>query len=100
MTFVFGTATLVLSATSAKHCNEGIFLQRPLIRSPALGRNKHTFLVPFADIDLWAKGQTEPDRIVSCESIIAKSALSSRGWAAQERIVAKRILHYTRTEMI
>ncbi|KAK3360910.1 heterokaryon incompatibility protein-domain-containing protein [Lasiosphaeria ovina] len=51
MTSVFGTATLVLSATSAKHCNEGIFLPRLLIRSPALGRKKHTFLVPFADID-------------------------------------------------
>ncbi|KAK0745558.1 heterokaryon incompatibility protein-domain-containing protein, partial [Schizothecium vesticola] len=55
MADIFGTATLVLSATSAKHCDEGIL-------QPRLS--------------------------------------TSRGWAAQERMVAQRVLHYTPAGMI
>ncbi|KAK3986801.1 heterokaryon incompatibility protein-domain-containing protein [Cladorrhinum sp. PSN332] len=80
MTDIFGTATLVLSATSAKHCDAGILRPRLRTCSPPLGPSKNWFLMV----------QTR-----SIEGIISFLPLSSRGWAAQERMVAQRVLHYT-----
>ncbi|KAK4456836.1 heterokaryon incompatibility protein-domain-containing protein [Cladorrhinum samala] len=87
MTEIYGTATLVLSATGAKHCDKGILKPRPRTCSPPLGPSKMFF---FRD------GSYRDNRI---EQAIECQPLSSRGWALQERIVAQRILHYTPEEM-
>jgi len=88
MADIFGTATLVLSATSAEHCDEGILQPRLSTCSPLLGPSKDWFL-------------TRPKRtFTTLESEINAYHLSSRGWAAQERMVAQRVLHYTPAGMI
>ena len=89
MANIFGTATLVLSATSAKHCDDGILQPRLSTCSPLLGPSKNWFL-------------TRPKLTftTTMESEINAGHLSSRGWAAQERMVAQRVLHYTPAGMI
>jgi hypothetical protein len=89
MADIFGTATLVLSATSAKHCDEGILQPRLSTCSPLLGPSRSWFL-------------TRPKLTfaTTLESEINASHLSSRGWAVQERMVAQRVLHYAPAGMI
>lgn len=86
MTEIYGTATLVLSATGAKHCEKGILGPRPRTCSPPLGPSKMFF---FRD----GRYRDDIEQIIECQP------LSSRGWALQERMVAQRILHYTPGEM-
>jgi len=88
MADIFGTATLVLSATSAKHCDEGILQPRLSTCSPLLGPSKNWFLA-------------RPRRtFTTLELEINAGHLNSRGWAVQERMMAQRVLHYTPAGMI
>ncbi|KAK0625839.1 heterokaryon incompatibility protein-domain-containing protein [Immersiella caudata] len=90
MADIFGTATLVLSATSAKHCDEGILQPRFSTCSPLLGPSKSWFLT-----------RPKPSFTAgTLESEINAGHLISRGWAFQERMVAQRLLHYTTAGMI
>jgi hypothetical protein len=85
MASYYGLSTLMISATAAEDSSRGILKPRDALRSPILGIRKRFFLCQ----DLLRSG-IEIDR----------SVLATRGWAAQERMLAPRVLHYTKQQMI
>lgn len=85
MTTVYGEATLVISATAAKDPNSGILTKRRVLYSPVLGLSKSQHLRQRLLRKMWD---------VDC------SPLSTRGWALQERVLAPRIMHFTKRQMI
>ena len=85
MASYYGLSSLMISATAARSSHEGFLKRRRVIFSPALGEEKNYHL---------RYGIVEP------EIDIGSSILSTRGWAAQERMLAPRIIHYTRRQMI
>ncbi|KAF2129731.1 HET-domain-containing protein, partial [Dothidotthia symphoricarpi CBS 119687] len=71
MGMIYQNATVTIAATSARHCNEGLFLAIP---------NR-----------LW-------DHLDS-DSEIGQSRWNTRAWVVQERILSRRILHFGRTQL-
>ena len=85
MASYYGLSTLMISATAAEDSSRGILNRRDVSRSPMLGKGKSFYL----------------HQIMLRHSFqLNSSILSTRGWAAQERMLAPRILHYTRQQMI
>ncbi|KAI4703473.1 hypothetical protein J4E89_010049 [Alternaria sp. Ai002NY15] len=85
MASYYGLSSLMISATAARNSHEGFLKRRNVIFSPGLGDKKSFYL---------RYGVIRPD------ADIAASILSTRGWAAQERMLAPRVLHYTQRQMI
>ena len=85
MTSYYGLSSLMISATAAINSCEGILIRRNVLFSPGLGQDKSFYFHHGID----------PPHID-----IAGCILSTRGWAAQERMLAPRIIHYTRQQMI
>ncbi len=95
MANVYNNAVLVLSAMSATNSEAGILNDRPALCSPPLGVGKtHYFLDAKYLVGEYGNGRESP------LSVLTNLPLNKRGWAAQERIMAARILHYTTYEMI
>lgn len=85
MASYYGLSSLMISATAARDSCEGFLTRRDVIVSPRLGVERSRYS---------RYGIIRPDRD------IADSILSTRGWAAHERLLAPRIIHYTRRQMI
>jgi hypothetical protein len=85
MASYYGLSTLMISATAAKDSSEGILTARSVLYSPILGREKRYYLCQ-------SRLRSDAD--------IDESVLATRGWAAQERMLAPRILHYTKRQMM
>ncbi|KAF5876203.1 putative het domain protein [Botrytis fragariae] len=82
---IFAQATLLLSADNVSSPTEGLIQDRAIFNSPPLGINKDRYLRlsclrNHADLD--------------------SSPLSTSGWAFIERILAPRILHFTKRQLI
>ncbi|KAL9115202.1 MAG: hypothetical protein Q9227_000996 [Pyrenula ochraceoflavens] len=85
----YQNAIMTISATGAKGSDEGLFLDRPglrldpqplsLRRRTPSGNVRETILYPH--VPLW-------------KSEIGMSPLLERGWAMQERVLSRRILHF------
>ncbi|GFF26253.1 hypothetical protein IFM61606_09687 [Aspergillus udagawae] len=82
---IYGQAALMLSTEIAEHAGSGIFHDRRVFYSPALGRNKDKYL---------------RQRLLRWTSDIEESSLAGRGWEILERMLAPRILHVTRRQLI
>jgi hypothetical protein len=85
MASYYGLSTLMISATAAEDSSKGILKPRNTLCSPCLGERKTLYLC---------------QNLLGSSIMIDRSVLGTRGWAAQERILAPRILHYTRQQMI
>ena len=85
MTTVYGEATLVISATAAKGSDSGILTKRRVLYSPVLGLAKSRHLRQRLLRGMWD---------------VDNSPLSTRGWGLQERVLAPRIVHFTKRQMI
>ncbi|KAK6087655.1 heterokaryon incompatibility protein [Seiridium cupressi] len=82
----YSNSLLTISALDAGSVHEG-FLQE---RNPGVMAPLH----PNAAGNLWIR-----DPIPSRGEVFRLSALNSRGWALQERLLSRRVLHYARSEM-
>ncbi|CAF9927214.1 hypothetical protein IMSHALPRED_007166 [Imshaugia aleurites] len=85
MITVYGEATLVISATAAKDSDSGILTKRRVLYSPVLGLAKSRHLRQRLLRGMWD---------------VDNSPLSTRGWGLQERVLASRIVHFTKRQMI
>lgn len=86
MTLYYGRSTLMISATWAKNASQGFLNSReksPV--SPVMGTEAEYYL-------------SRQSKVTTSE--INHSRLATRGWAAQERILAPRIIHYTPSQII
>jgi hypothetical protein len=81
----YGQAALMISATVGKDADSGILHDRHILYSPALGTNKNRFL--RIQLLRWKRD-------------LERSQLSKRGWAAIEKMLAPRILHFAEHQMI
>ncbi|ATZ47059.1 hypothetical protein BCIN_02g03850 [Botrytis cinerea B05.10] len=82
---IFSQATLLLSADNVQSPAEGLIQERAIFNSPPLGINKDRYLRlsclrNHADLD--------------------SSPLSTSGWALIERMLAPRVLHFTKRQLI
>ncbi|KAG0648754.1 hypothetical protein D0Z07_4765 [Hyphodiscus hymeniophilus] len=84
-TLIYGQAALMISATEGVDSNSGILHERHILYSPALGLNKNRYLRLHLLRWKWD---------------LERSALGKRGWAAIERMLAPRILHFARRQLI
>jgi hypothetical protein len=82
---IYGQAVLMLSANAGEDTNSGIFHDRHVLYSPALGSNKDRYL---------------RQQLLHWSLDIEESPLAARGWAILERILAPRIVHFTQRQMI
>jgi len=85
MAFYYGLSSLMISATAAEDSSRGMLNPRDISQSPMLGKEKKFYLYRS---------------LLRLSFQLDISILSTRGWAAQERVLAPRILHYTRQQMI
>ncbi|KAJ4351485.1 uncharacterized protein N0V89_006828 [Didymosphaeria variabile] len=85
MSLYYGRSSLMISATAAEDSTRGILTNRHIRYSPLLGKGRNYQLRP---------GQ------LSSSYGIDSSMLATRGWAAQERVLAPRIVHYTTHQMV
>lgn len=85
MANTFGLAALTISATAASDSQSGIFNERRVYHSPRLGRNKDRYLRLHLLRWNWD---------------IERSPLAQSGWAAQERMLSPRVLHFTRRQIV
>jgi hypothetical protein len=81
----YGNATLMLSAIATEDLNSRFTDARTIHYSPALGLNKDRYLCR---------------RLLRWPDYIDYSPLAREAWAAQERILAPRIVHFTKHQMI
>ncbi|TGO16120.1 hypothetical protein BTUL_0032g00840 [Botrytis tulipae] len=82
---IFAQATLLLSADNIQSPTDGLIASRAISHSPPLGINKDRYLRlsclrNHADLD--------------------SSPLSTSGWAFMERVLAPRIVHFTKRQLI
>ncbi|KAH8892614.1 HET-domain-containing protein [Thozetella sp. PMI_491] len=86
MSYYYGQAALMISATTPKDSDGGILHERHVPYSPAFGSGEKRYCLR--------------QRLLRWDWDINKSPLAGRGWPAQERILAPRVVHYTRRQLI
>ncbi|KAF7880548.1 uncharacterized protein EAF02_007394 [Botrytis sinoallii] len=82
---IFAQATLLLSADNVSSPTDGLIQDRAVFNSPPLGTNKDRYLR------------------LSClrnHADLGSSPLSTSGWAFIERVLAPRVLHFTKRQLI
>jgi hypothetical protein len=82
---IFRHTSLLLSASCSTSFTDGIFKDRNIYISPALGRNKDRYL------------RQHYLRIIQG---IDDSPLGPRGWAFIERVAAPRVVHFTKRQLL
>ncbi|RWA08174.1 hypothetical protein EKO27_g6932 [Xylaria grammica] len=92
MSDVYMDAYIVIAASHASNSSQGVFHGRPtrpstILDHPALGQGVHAHLISNRDEHDWYRRG------------FLQEPLSKRGWAFQERVLARRILHYSTEQM-
>lgn len=82
---IYGQAAVMIAATESSNCDAGIFQDRNVHFSPGFGPSKDRFFRL---------------RLLRWDEDIERSPLECRGWAAQERMLAPRIIHFTKRQLI
>lgn len=82
---IYGQAALMLAASAGQDAGHGIFHDRQILCSPALGTAKDRYFRP---------------RVLRWMTDIEESPLAVRGWEVMERMLAPRIVHFTKRQMI
>lgn len=85
MSSYYGLSTLMIAAATPEDSSKGILGDRHISYSPAIG--------------LQGKYCISSEKRDNIENM-SSSVLATRGWAAQERILAPRIVHYTAQQLI
>jgi hypothetical protein len=98
MAEVYSNANLVLSAAFASDSTEGFLGYRPSVVTPNLGLEPSYSVIKAFLVEGPNEMSATMEHIY--KSIIDMSPLNSRGWCAQERMMATRVLHYTPYGMI
>jgi hypothetical protein len=82
---IYGQAALMLVAAAGPEANHGIFHDRNILYSPALGTRKDRYFRP---------------RALRWMSNIEESPVAGCGWNVLERMLAPRIVHFTKRQLV
>jgi hypothetical protein len=91
MMTVYSEAKVVIAADRSRDCHEGLFHVRNVLPSvvlelPKMGTVRAEVLYPS-------------NELLNDDSTFGDEPLGRRAWALQERVLAKRVLHYTKKQM-
>ena len=92
---IYGNAYLVISATLAKNGDQGLYQERSPFQIEVTTQDGQTVKAQVFEKshhDIWKKGE-------ECWEA-PKLPLFGRAWAFQERLLARRVIHYTPTELV
>lgn len=92
---IYGNAYLVISATLAHNGDEGLYQERSPYRievTTQAGQTVKAQVFEKSHHDIWKKGAQYWEA--------PKLPLFGRAWAFQERLLARRVIHYTPTELV
>jgi hypothetical protein len=95
MGYIYGEAYLVIAATLAKNGDHGLYRERFPRRIEFLTSAGQTLKVAVyekAHHDVWKKGEQFWEA--------PELPLFDRAWAFQERLLARRLVHFTPTELV
>jgi len=95
MRSIYGNAHLVIAATLAKDGEHGLYCERAQHRiefQTSAGEPVKASVFLKAHHDIWKKGEQFWDA--------QDLPLFDRAWAFQERLLARRVVHYTPTELV
>lgn len=90
MADVYRNAFCTIAATGSKSDEEGIFLQR---------RRQDVFQLPYNAANTYIAATSSEDDVAAMLEL-HQSPLSARGWTMQERLLSRRIIHFTDTRVI
>lgn len=82
---IYGQSAFMLAASAGQDAGHGIFHDRQILCSPALGTAKDRYF---------------RQRVLRWMTDIEESPLAVRGWEVMERMLAPRIVHFTKRQMI
>jgi len=99
---IFENALCTVAATSAQHCDEGLFIAKPVEDGQQLQQNTASVSIPcvfegviYGSIFI----DHLPDDGMDFDTDIANSRWNGRGWVVQERILSRRIIHFARNQL-
>lgn len=90
MAHVYRNAYCTVAATGSKSDQEGIFLQRP---------RQDVFKLAYNAANTYIAATYNEDDVAAMLEL-HKSPLSTRAWTMQERLLSRRIIHFTDTRVI
>ena len=93
---VFHTSYLTLCATIAPDCNHGLFVNRSHDKS----QNPRSIKIETGPWEIYARQPLDHSCIPGFWEVRGKSPLLNRGWVYQERLLARRLLHFGPQELI
>ena len=96
MADVYGSAHLTIAATSAESSTDG-FLKRPQAMAASVPYLIDTCTEPAGCLVIAYK--REGGHRGSWSSNIETARWNTRGWTFQERLLSKRVLHFTKTKL-
>lgn len=82
---IYGRASLMLTASVRSEPNIGLFHERNILQSPALGLAKDRYFRP---------------RALRWMSNIDETPLARQGWNVAERMLAPRLVHFTERQLV
>ncbi|KAJ6101857.1 HET domain protein [Penicillium sp. IBT 16267x] len=82
---IYAQAALMLTASAGPGANHGLYHDRKVLYSPALGTGKDRYFRP---------------RALRWMENIDRSPLAGRGWNVVERMLTPRIVHFTNLQMV
>ena len=110
MSSIYGDAHIVIGADGAKGAEEGFLRDSPGYNSMhADGESAHVAVVDDEQVDVYVYGCPEHDDTCSLldKAILSEqyedvveNPLSQRAWAFQEQLLARRMVHFTKEEMV
>lgn len=90
MANVYRNAYCTIAATGSKGDQEGIFLER---------RTQDVFQLPYNAANTYIAATSNEDDVTAMLEL-HQSPLSTRAWTMQERLLSRRIVHFTDTRVI
>ncbi|KAK3314835.1 heterokaryon incompatibility protein-domain-containing protein [Apodospora peruviana] len=104
MADTYNNAILAIAADQSAGCNGGIFAARPKDEAEVLTLKLSTSCPGCSDCTFFARWQRSRSYPFINHSVVhgtaaPTSGLHSRGWTLQERLLSRRMLHFTSSEL-
>jgi hypothetical protein len=98
MASIYRNSTILLSATASANCHVGLFFENDKRKPPTLYTSENHKIIMRPRIRHWSDHSRNNN--FKAEEWHQAYPLLSRAWAYQERLLAPRVLHFCKTELV